>query len=62
MKYYNTHEIGYRSIGGFPGHEHIHTTGEQICLNCEKTLEEIIKKRLLDCKKGKIEVVEMDRF
>jgi hypothetical protein len=36
------HEIGYHSIGGFPGHEHTHTTGEQYCFNCNKTLTEII--------------------
>lgn len=35
------HSIGYKAMGGFPGHEHIHTTGEQCCLNCEKNLQEI---------------------
>lgn len=46
----STHEIGYRAIGGFAGHEHTHPTGEQVCLNCGKSLEEIIKKRIINCK------------
>jgi hypothetical protein len=37
------HEIGWSAIGGFLGHEHIHTTGEQICLKCKKTLNEIVQ-------------------
>lgn len=36
------HEIGYKTIGGFPGHEHTHPTGEQVCLKCGKTLKEIL--------------------
>ena len=35
------HEFGYNTIGGFPGHEHIHATGYQVCLNCGKTFREI---------------------
>ena len=36
------HEFGHKVIGGFPGHEHIHPTGYQICFNCGKTFEEIL--------------------
>ena len=37
------HDMGYRTIGGFPGHEDVHPTGEQVCLKCGKTLSEIVK-------------------
>lgn len=36
------HEIGRKVIGGFPGHEHAHTMGPQVCLKCGKTLGELI--------------------
>ena len=36
------HEFGYNTIGGFPGHEHTHITGYQVCLNCGKTFREIL--------------------
>ena len=44
------HQWGYRAIGGFPGHEHIHPTGGLICFNCGISLEKYIqseKERLL---------------
>lgn len=37
------HEIGYKSLGGFSGHEHTHATGDAVCLDCGKTLEAILK-------------------
>lgn len=42
------HEIGRKAIGGFPGHEHIHATGEQICLRCGKTLKELLAEQKPD--------------
>lgn len=39
------HEIGRKAIGGFPGHEHIHPTGEQLCLKCGKTLKELLERK-----------------
>lgn len=36
------HDMGYRMMGGFPGHEHTHPTGPQVCLKCGKTLREIV--------------------
>jgi len=43
MKEVCNHEIGRKMIGGFPGHEHTHQTGTQLCLKCGKTLEELFK-------------------
>lgn len=43
------HEVGRKTIGGFPGHEHFHPYGEQICFNCGRTLREIIAQGLLEC-------------
>ena len=43
------HSIGQDCIGGFPGHEHIHPSGQQLCLKCGKTLHDIIDKRLFYC-------------
>jgi len=40
----NHEEIGREVIGGFLGHEHRHTSGEQLCLNCGMTLKEIMTK------------------
>lgn len=37
------HEFGHKVIGGFPGHEHIHPTGYQVCFNCGKTFKEILE-------------------
>ena len=45
------HRIGRNVIGGFTGHEH---NGEQICLNCGRTLREIIEKRIIRCNEKKI--------
>lgn len=39
------HEIGRESVGGIPGHEHVHATGPQICIKCKKTLDEICTER-----------------
>lgn len=45
------HEIGRKVIGGFIGHEQIHPTGEQFCLNCGKTLKEILSHQEQEVKK-----------
>jgi hypothetical protein len=37
------HEIGRQAIGGIAGHEHIHASGEQVCLDCGKSLTKIIE-------------------
>jgi len=44
-----THDIGRKAIGGFPGHEHVHPTGEQFCFGCGLSLEKIIKDRIVNC-------------
>jgi len=36
------HEFGWKTLGGFPGHEHTHPIGNQICLKCGKTFIDII--------------------
>ena len=46
------HEIGRKAIGGFPGHPHIHPTGEQLCLNCSMSLKDIIEEKSLYCDKN----------
>ena len=34
--------IGYKGIGGFPGHYQTHPVGPRICLDCGLTIEEIV--------------------
>ena len=41
------HEIGRKAIGGFAGHKHVHSTGNQFCLKCRKYLTEIISGNFL---------------
>ena len=36
------HLIGTRTIGGFPGHEHVHPSGPQVCFRCNKMLDELL--------------------
>lgn len=42
------HEIGRKAIGGIPGHEHYHPTGNQLCLNCGRYLHEILSDERAD--------------
>ncbi len=47
------HHFVSPAIGGFPGHPHIHPGGgEQFCLDCKKTLSEIIEEAKKELKKG----------
>ncbi len=48
------HNIGFMGIGGFPGHEHVHPTGEQLCLKCGRNLEDIIKNKVVNCTEKRI--------
>ena len=32
-------------LGGFPGHEHSHPAGPQVCLRCGKTLDDLLSER-----------------
>lgn len=43
------HEFGWKTIGGFPGHEHEHPAGPQVCFRCGKTLPEITRAFALEC-------------
>ena len=52
----NDHEIGRRAIGGFPGHKHIHSTGDQFCFKCNKTLREIIEKKIVNCDENQMKL------
>ena len=53
------HEIGRQAMGGFPGHEHIHPTGNQFCFNCEKTLTQILQEAIQEgYERGRTECLE----
>ncbi len=68
------HEFGYKAIGGFSGHAHTHPTGKQICFNCGKTIDEILKTAfenqkaeiekecLKRCKEAKIETAKATKW
>lgn len=48
----NNHYWGYRTIGGFAGHEHEHISGDLVCLNCELSLEGFIRQFLSQSKQN----------
>lgn len=54
----NDHEIGYKTIGGFPGHEHVHHSGEQVCFKCGKTLREIVENARKEEREKVSEIIE----
>src|SRR3990167_4641856 len=39
------HDWGYKTIGGFIGHEHEHIVGGLVCLDCGISLEEYIQSK-----------------
>jgi len=52
------HFWGYKVIGGFPGHGHIHPTGELCCLDCEITLRKYIESEKAKDYQKFIEILE----
>lgn len=36
------HMIGQHVLGGVTGHEHVHPSGPQVCLLCNRTLDELL--------------------
>lgn len=55
------HDIGRKAIGGFVGHEHVHSYGKQFCFNCGLSLEKIIKKSISDCSKSELKWATLKR-
>ena len=55
------HDIGRKAIGGFAGHKHTHSYGKQFCFNCGLSLEEIIKKKILNCDERELSSIKMRR-
>lgn len=56
------HEIGWKAMGGFPGHEHTHTIGEQVCLNCGKTLKDIYLQKQKEAIEAVLVITRLDLF
>ena len=52
------HNWGYKTFGGFPGHEHEHITGGLVCFLCEISLEDFIFQKEQEIKEKILEEIE----